>query len=534
MIANKILETKLINQYDKMYRIFAQANTLKLNLSEDNIIQGLIQDVSGKNVNSTYKKEILTPYGTLSNGDYITHTYISNGVEKNINYICESESDKEIGCEKFYLLQCPFDINIFAWNYSDILKYPIALRNNNASLSLTETTVSITNNSSFDIIMKYDVNTRSFVTSTNVINGIEHDMITRVLIDGMAFKKIGTNHLINKGILVISFENTNISPTDNLDLQVADYVTYYREPIDYNKLIDDEIIKYETTATVTKDILTNADVSNIIKKLKVGQTANADVSVSVSEVDADNLLTLTDGVVRLTSQIPYESVDNTTTATLTFSAGGISKTLLVNVNIEKQDKIITDEDIVIAEMPKYETTVLITKDVTTGTDVTSTVLKLKTGQTANPEVDTFISYVETDNLLTLTGRVVTLTDVIPATATDNETVANISFVKGDALRTLSVFITIEKQDDVTPDLVITGEYYEIYVGDTNDYSINTTDPVYWSLRGENASKFTLNTNGTANTCSVTAKTGVKRGVNITLVATVNGFEYTVEILGESW
>ena len=137
-----------------MYKIFAQDNTLKLNLSDDNIINGLIQDVSANNVNSTYKKEIITPYGTLSNGDYITHTYISNGVEKNINYICESESDKEIGCEKFYLLQCPFDINIFAWNYSDILKYPIALRNNNASLSLTETTVSITNNSSFDIIMK--------------------------------------------------------------------------------------------------------------------------------------------------------------------------------------------------------------------------------------------------------------------------------------------------------------------------------------------------------------------------------------------
>ena len=58
MIANKILETKLINQYDKMYRIFAQANTLKLNLSEDNVINGIIQDVSGKNVNSTYKKEI--------------------------------------------------------------------------------------------------------------------------------------------------------------------------------------------------------------------------------------------------------------------------------------------------------------------------------------------------------------------------------------------------------------------------------------------------------------------------------------------
>ena len=535
MIAQQILETKLINQYNKMYDNFAQNNTLKLNLSENNIIQGLIQDVSGKNVNSTYKKEIITPYGTLSNGDYITHTYISNGVEKNIIYICESESDKEIACEKFFLLQCPFDINIFAWNYSDILKYPIALRNNNASLSLTETTVSITNNSSFDIIMKYDVNTRSFVTSTNVINGIEHSMITRVLIDGMAFRKIGTNHLINKGILVISIETTNITPADNLELGVADYTTYYREPIDYNGLIDAEILKYEQNTTITKDVLANADVSNIVKKLKTGQTAINNINVSVSSVDADGLLTLTAGVVRLTNQIPFEGIDNTTTATLTFSYGGVSKTLLIDVTIEKQDQIITDLDIVIAEMPKYETTALIGKQVVAGTDITSSILRLKDTQTANPEVDTYISYVDTDGLLTLNGRVVTLTNVIPFSATDNETVANISFVKGEALRTISVFVTIEKQDDVTPpNLTITGDYEEVYAYETNTYTINTDLPVYWSLRGTNVDKFTLNTSGTSNTCTVTGKSGIGYGVNATLVATVEGVEYTYELIGGSW
>ena len=537
MIAQQILENKLINQYNKMYNIFAQDNTLKLNLSDDNVIQGLIQDVSGNNVNSTYKKEILTPYGTLSTGDYITHTYISNGVEQNINFIAESANDREIGCDKFYLLECPYSVKIFDWNYTDIREYPIALKNNNGKLGITEGAIAITANSSFDIILKYDIHTRSFVTSENVINGIEHPMITRVLIDGLAFKRIAVNNLISDGLLILSIESGTIDTiNDNLDLQVADYWKYYKEPIDYNGLIDAEILKYETTATITKDILANADVSNIVKKLKIDQTANNNINVSVSSVDADGLLTLTDGIVRLTSQIPFEGIDNTTTATLTFSYGGVSKTLLIDVTIEKQDQIITDLDIVIAEMPKYETTALIGKQVVAGTDITSSILRLKDTQTANPEVDTYISYVDTDGLLTLNGRVVTLTDQIPfGESTDNETVANISFVKGEALRSISVFVTIEKQEEQSaPDLVITGEYYEIYLGDTNDYSINTTDPVYWSLRGENTSKFTLNTNGTANTCSVTAKTGVKRGVNITLVATVLGYEYTVEILGESW
>lgn len=532
MIGHQILENKLINQYNKMYRIFAQNNVLKLNLSEDNIINGIIQDVSGKNVNSTYKKEILTPYNTLKTGDYITHIY--NG--KSVNYIVESEIDREIGADKAYLLECPFSINIFDYDYTNLRQYFIALKNNNASLGVTESAISITANSSFDIIMKYDEHTRSFVTSTNVINGIEHAKITRVLIDGLAFNVVGVNHLISKGLLVISIESGTIDTmNDNIDLQVADYYKYYREPIDYNGLINAEMAKYETTANITKDILSGADVTNTIKKLKTGQTANNNITVSVSSVDADGLLTLTDGIVRLTSQIPFESEDNTTTVTLTFTYGGISKTLLVNVTIEKQDKIITDEDIVIAEMPKYETTVLITKDVTTGTDVTSTVLKLKTGQTANPEVDTFISYVDTDGLLTLTDRVVTLTDIIPFTATDNETVANISFVKGEALMTISVFVTIEKQDDVAPpDLVITADYPDIYGGDTNTYTINTDLPVYWSLINNASNEFTLNTSGTSNTCTVTADTSVGNGDNATLIATVEGYEYSFEIIGVSY
>jgi hypothetical protein len=532
MIAEKILETKLINQYSKLYDIFSQNNVLQLNLSNDNIINGLIQDVKADNVNSTYKKQIITPYGTgLKTGDYITH--ISNG--KSVNYIVESQIDREIGCDKAYLLECPYSVKIFDWNYTDIREYKLALKNNNGSLGVTEGVISITNNSSFDIILKYDIHTRSFVKSDNLINGIVHARIMRVLIDGMAFSVVGVNHLISERLLVLSIENTNISPADNLELGVADYTTYYREPIDYNGLIDAEILKYEQNTTITKDVLANADVSNIVKKLKTGQTTNNNISVSLSAVDADGLLTLNAGVVRLKNQIAYEDLDNTTTATLTFTYGGISKTLLVNVTIEKQDKIITDEDIVVAEMPKYETSTLITKDIVGGTDITSSILRLKDTQTANPEVDTFISYVDTDGLLTLTDRVVTLTDQIPFSATDNETVANISFVKGEALRTISVFVTIEKQDDIAPpNLVITGDYYDMYNGDTNNYSINTTAPVYWSLRGVDASKFTLNTNGTANTCSVTAGSQVKQGVNVTLVATVNGFEYTVEIIGLSY
>lgn len=525
MIAHQILETKLINQYNKMYSIFAQNNALKLNLSDDNIINGIIQDVSGKNVNSTYKKEIITPYGTLKTGDYVTHT--SNG--KSINYIVESGIDREIGADKAYLTLCPYSINIFDWNYSDIRQYPISLKNNNASLGITESAIAITANSSFDIIMKYDEHTRSFVQSDNVINGIEHSLITRLLINGMAFKRIAVNHLISEGLLVLSIENDLIDTSyDNLDLQVADYHRYYRVPVDYNLLINNEMIKYETTtATITKDILANADITSIVKKLKVGQTANADISVSVSAVDIDNLLTLSNGVVRLTNQIPFESIDNTTTATLTFSAGGISKTLLVNVTIEKQDKIITDEDIVIAEIPKYETTALITKDVIAGTDITSTVLKLKTDQIANPEVDTYISFVDTDGLLTLTDRVVTLTDVIPFSATDNETVANISFLKGEALRTISVFVTIEKQDDVTPpDLVITGDYPDLPISETNTYTINTTDYVTWSVTNINGG-LTLNTTAGSNTCTVTCAYNTDLiNKQEKLTATVNGFEYT--------
>lgn len=526
MIAHEILENKLINQYNRMYEIFAQNNTLKLDLSNDNVINGIIQDVKSNNANNTYKKEILTHYGTLKTGYYVINTF--NG--KSINYIVESQVDREIGCDKAYLLECPFSINIFDWNYTDILEYPIALKNNNARLGVSTSTISIVANSSFDIILKYDEHTRSFVKGDNIINGISHAKIMRVLIDGMAFTITGVNHLIHDGLLVISIENTNINPTDNLTLGVADYYTYYREPIDYNGLINTEMAKYEVTATITKDILANADVTNIIKKLKAGQTANNDITVSVSNVNIDNLLTLNAGVVKLASQIPFEAEDNITTATLTFLYGGVTKTLLVTVTIEKQEKIITDEDIVIAELPKYETSALIGKNVISGENVNSLILRLKDGQTANESVNTYISYVDSDNLLTLTDGIATLTDVIPATATDNETVANISFVKGEALRTLSVFITIEKQDEATqpPDLVISGDT-ELCIGDTNTYSINTTDPVNWSVTNASGG-VTLHTNGTSNTCSVELEYATKHiGKTETLKATVNGFDYTLTL-----
>lgn len=422
MIANEILENKLINLYNKIYDIFVQNNTLKLNLGEDSIIQGLIQDVKSDNANSTYKKEIIVPYGTIKTGDYITHTF--NG--KNINYIVESAIDTEIGCDKAYLLECPYSIKIFGWNYTDILEYPIALKNNNAKLGVSESEIAITPNSSFDIILKYDIHTRSFVQSGNIINGIEHHKIQRVLIDKMAFSVTGVNHLISEGLLIISVENTNINPTDNLELGVADYTTYYREPPDYNTIIDTEIAKYQTSVTIPKTVLANEDVTSIVKRLKTGQISNKEVNVFVSSVDADNLLTLSDEIVTLTSQLPYESEDNTTIVTLTFKINNITKTLLVNVTIEKQDSV------------------------------------------------------------------------------------------------------------TLPDLIITADYDTIMGGDTNTYTINTDLPVYWSLINNEANLFTLQTSGTSNTCTVTAKYSVGDGDNATLVATVEGVDYTYEIIGESW
>lgn len=518
MIAEQILENKMINQYNRLYADFKQYNSLKLNLDAE--IDGLVQDAKTNNVNSTYKKEILTDYGTLKTGDYITLN--------NTNYIIESQIDKEIGCNKAYLLECPFSVKIFDWNYTDIREYPIALKNNNAKLGVTESAIAITANSSFDVILKYDIHTRSFVQSDNLINGIVHAKITRILLDGLAFRVIGVNHLISKGLLVISIENTTIDTmNDNLELQVADYWKYYREPIDYNALINAEILKYEQNALITKDILSNADVTNIIKRLKTGQTVNPDINVSVFSIDVDGLLTLDSGIVRLTSQISFESEDNLTTTTLKFTAGGISKTLLVNVTIEKQDKVITDEDIINAEMPKYETTALITKDITAGTDVTSTVLKLKTGQTANAEVNTFISYVDTDNLLNLNAGVVTLANQIPFEATDNTTTAIITFTKGEALRTLAVNVSIEKQDKaIIPPLVITGDYDDLPISETNTYTINTTDPVTWSVTNVSGA-LTLNTTGTSNVCTVSCAYNTSYiGKQETLTATVNGFEYT--------
>ncbi len=408
MIAQQILETKLINQYNRLYADFKLNNSLKLNLSND--IDGLIQDVKADSANSTYKKEIITNYGTLKTGDYITFN--------DTNYIIESQIDTEIACDKAFLLECPYSIKIFDWDYNNILEYPISLKNNNARLGVAESAITITANSSFDIILKYDLHTRSFIRNT-VINGIEHAKIMRVLIDNMAFSVVGVNHLISEGLLVISIENTNINPTDNLDLGVADYYTYFRETD--QQLVDAEMFKYETSALITKDVLAGADVTSTVFKLKDGQTANPDVTVNISAVGINGLLTLNAGVVTLTNQIPFETMYNTTTVSITFVKNAVAKTLNVNVTIEKQDEI-----------------------------------------------------------------------------------------------------------EAPPDLVISGDP-EVCIGETNTFSINTSNPVNWSVTNLSGG-ITLHTSGTSNTCSVELEYATKHiGKTEILTATVNGFEYTLTL-----
>ena len=142
---------------------------------------------------------------------------------------------------------------------------------------------------------------------------------------------------------------------------------------------------------------------------------------------------------------------------------------------------------------------------------------------------------DTDGLLTLTDRVVTLTDVIPSgDGVDNETVANITFTKGEALRSISVFVTIEKQDDVTPpDLVITGDYPDLLISETNTYTINTTDYVTWSVTNVSGA-LTLNTTAGSNKCSVSCAYNtsyIGKQETLTAKVNVNGYTYIIYIVG---
>ncbi|NFB18520.1 cell wall-binding repeat-containing protein [Clostridium botulinum] len=99
--------------------------------------------------------------------------------------------------------------------------------------------------------------------------------------------------------------------------------------------VNAEADKYEATATIANTVAKDDDVTNMVKKLKSGETETSGIDVKVTAVSS-SLLTLTNNVVTLTDQLQNNAPEDKVTVTLTFEKGGKTATKDVVVTIDKQ------------------------------------------------------------------------------------------------------------------------------------------------------------------------------------------------------
>jgi len=101
--------------------------------------------------------------------------------------------------------------------------------------------------------------------------------------------------------------------------------------------VNAEKLKYETAVTIANSVTATTDITSMLEVLKSGKTADGSIAVSAAiKTDAASYLTETAGVIKLAKTAANGATDNKAVVTLTFSKGGKTTTLDVNVTIATQ------------------------------------------------------------------------------------------------------------------------------------------------------------------------------------------------------
>lgn len=258
--------------------------------------------------------------------------------------------------------------------------------------------------------------------------------------ESFAFKAVGSYSIVAGG------SGYNTYPASNNAATCVDAIKLVKVGEIPNQdditAVEQEIAKYETASMISESIAVDTSVYSQILRLKDGQSANSEISITATVPTDGTYLKISGNDFILKAQNITGS-DVTENAILTFTKGTTSRTLSVTVTIQAQSQV-SDDIIVSQEAAKYETSAIIERDAAAGASVLNQIRHLKPGNTVNTDVNVTAVAPADGIYLQATGSDIILKAQNTSGLNASEE-AVITFSKGSASVSLSIAVTIIPQ-----------------------------------------------------------------------------------------
>lgn len=220
------IDHNLISEYDLRIGMPEYRRIAKVNFIKE--IPVAIKDERYKEpVYDALALSIYTAPNECDSGDYISMTI--RDVEE--LFLVRAEPDKRRNHDKLMLLQCQYNVKILDDDGRTVHNYPAFFQDNKSRPDISERSeTGVTENSTFQAYVKHDAISRRFIDVTGTkVNG-QPNKIGRILIDGLAYKIVGSDPVTARGLITLGLELDTKSPNDNLELGIADYYNNIAPP----------------------------------------------------------------------------------------------------------------------------------------------------------------------------------------------------------------------------------------------------------------------------------------------------------------
>lgn len=213
------IDNNLITEYDIRIGMSEYRRTVKVNYTKDIVVA--IKDERYKEpVYDALALSIYAPPNECDSGDYITMTIR----DTEDVYLVRAEPDKRRNHDKLMLLQCQYNVKILDDDGVTVHNYPMFFQDNKSRPSVSERSeTGVTENSTFQAYVRHDNVSRRFIDVTGTTASGKSNKISRILIDGLAYKVVGSDPVTAKGLITLGLELDNKTPNDNLEIGIADY-----------------------------------------------------------------------------------------------------------------------------------------------------------------------------------------------------------------------------------------------------------------------------------------------------------------------
>lgn len=219
----KELDTNYLNEFNLKFGMPEFTREAIINFDDSNKILVVLKDKKFKDmIYDSMAEVMLTEPNKCSAGDYVQLTKR----DQEEVYIIRALPIEKKDHDEVMLLQCQHNIKILDDDGVKIWNFPCFFQDNKSRPSISERAeTGVTEDSTFQAYVRYDEISRRFVDTTNGSN-----KITRILIDGLAYKIVGSDPASMKGLLTLGLELDTKSPNDNLELGIADYYNNIAPP----------------------------------------------------------------------------------------------------------------------------------------------------------------------------------------------------------------------------------------------------------------------------------------------------------------